>query len=43
VSLAAVCDAIRERFPGAVGDGNARAAQAAHDHVRASMRRLADA
>jgi pyruvate ferredoxin oxidoreductase gamma subunit len=43
VSLSAVCDAIRDRFPGEVGDGNARAAEAAHEHVLASMRRLADA
>jgi len=41
VSLGAVCDAIRGRFPGVVGEGNARAAEAAHDHVRAA--RLADA
>ena len=43
VSLGAVCDAIRDRFPGEVGEGNARAAEAAHEHVLASMRRLADA
>ncbi len=43
VSLRAVCDAIRERFPGQVGDGNARAAEVAHEHVRESLRRLADA
>jgi pyruvate ferredoxin oxidoreductase gamma subunit len=43
VSLDAVCAAIRERFPGDVGDGNARAAGAAHDHVRSSMRRPAGA
>ncbi len=43
VSLGAVCDAIRARFPGAVGDGNAAAARAAHDHVRESLERLADA
>lgn len=43
VSLGAVCDAIRDRFPGEVGDGNARAAEVAYEHVRESMRRLADA
>jgi len=43
VSLDAVCDAIRDRFPGEVGAGNSRAAGAAHEHVRASLRRLADA
>jgi pyruvate ferredoxin oxidoreductase gamma subunit len=43
VSLKSVSGAIRARFPGAVGEGNVRAAEVAHDHVRASMRRLADA
>ena len=43
VSLDAVCAAIHERFPGDVGDGNARAAGAAHDHVRSSTRRPAGA
>jgi pyruvate ferredoxin oxidoreductase gamma subunit len=43
VSLAAVARAIRGRFPGAVGEGNVRAAEVAHDHVAASMRRSADA
>jgi len=43
VSLRAVCDAIRDRFPDEVGAGNARAAEVAHEHVRASMRRLSDA
>jgi pyruvate ferredoxin oxidoreductase gamma subunit len=43
VSLAAVCDAIRDRFPGEVGEGNARAAQAAHRHVLDTMGRLTDA
>src|SRR6476659_2386293 len=33
VSLGAVCDAIRGRFPGAVGAGNTRAAEVAHAHV----------
>jgi pyruvate ferredoxin oxidoreductase gamma subunit len=35
VSLQAVIDAIRARFSGAVGDGNAKAAEAPHDHVLA--------
>ncbi|MGH3333661.1 MAG: 2-oxoacid:acceptor oxidoreductase family protein [Nocardioidaceae bacterium] len=43
VSLKAVTGAIRERFPGPVGEGNVRAAEAAHEHVRDAMRRLADA
>ncbi|MGZ4453243.1 MAG: 2-oxoacid:acceptor oxidoreductase family protein [Nocardioides sp.] len=43
VSLGAVCGAIRARFPGSVGEGNARAAEVAHDHVRATIRGLADA
>jgi pyruvate ferredoxin oxidoreductase gamma subunit len=43
VTLTAVCDAIRGRFPGEVGQGNARAAEAADAHVLESMRRLADA
>lgn len=43
VSLDAVCEAIRERFPGDVGDGNARAAGAAYDHVRSTTRRPAGA
>jgi pyruvate ferredoxin oxidoreductase gamma subunit len=43
VSLAAVCAAIRERFPGQVGEGNARAAEVAHAHVAASLGRPADA
>lgn len=43
VSLGAVRDAIRDRFPGEVGDGNARAAEVAHEHVRETMRRSADA
>lgn len=33
VSLAAVEEAIRQRFPGPVGEGNAGAARAAHDEV----------
>lgn len=43
VSLGAVSGAIRARFPGDVGEGNVRAAEAAYEHVSASMRRLADA
>ena len=43
VSLPAVNQAIRARFPGAVGEGNVSAAAAAYDHVAESMRRLADA
>jgi pyruvate ferredoxin oxidoreductase gamma subunit len=43
VSLAAVTGAIGARFPGAVGEANVRAAEVAHDHVAASMRRSADA
>jgi pyruvate ferredoxin oxidoreductase gamma subunit len=46
VSLGSVCDAIRDRFPGAVGDGNAKAAEVAHEFVLETLetkRRLADA
>lgn len=43
VSLDAVCDAIRDRFTGDLGTGNAGAAKAAHDHVLARLRRSADA
>ena len=43
VSLSAVCDAFRDRFPGQVGTGNVRAAEAAHKHVRHMMKRLTDA
>jgi pyruvate ferredoxin oxidoreductase gamma subunit len=43
VSLRAVLDAIRGRFPGSVGEGNTRAAETAHDHVRDSLRRSAGA
>ena len=43
VSLAALCHAIRDRFPGDVGEGNARAAEAAHEHVLETMRRTTDA
>lgn len=43
VGLAAVLDAIRARFPGKVGDGNAAAAAAAYTFVRNQIGRLADA
>ena len=43
VSLRAVSTAIRQRFPGRVGEGNVHAAEAAYEHVVATMRRLADA
>jgi pyruvate ferredoxin oxidoreductase gamma subunit len=43
VGIAAVTKAILDRFAGQVGEGNARAAQAAFDHVLAIVRRLADA
>ena len=43
VSLRAVTHAIRERFPGAVGEGNATAAEVAYAHVYESLRRLVDA
>jgi pyruvate ferredoxin oxidoreductase gamma subunit len=38
VSLKAVSDAIRGRFAGAVGEGNVRAAEAAHDLVARAVR-----
>jgi pyruvate ferredoxin oxidoreductase gamma subunit len=43
VSLRAVCDAIQDRFPGEVGAGNVRAAEAAHRHVRATSARTSRA
>ena len=43
VSLGSVLDAVRARFPGELGEGNARAAEAAHAHVHQSLRRAADA
>ncbi|MDP3893610.1 2-oxoacid:acceptor oxidoreductase family protein [Nocardioides sp.] len=43
ISLGAVTDTIRGRFAGAVGEGNARAAEAAYAHVEESLRRLTDA
>jgi pyruvate ferredoxin oxidoreductase gamma subunit len=43
VSLEAVVGAIRSRFAGAVGEGNAEAAKAAYDHVHQVMKEMADA
>jgi pyruvate ferredoxin oxidoreductase gamma subunit len=43
VSLEAVVGAIRSRFAGAVGEGNAEAATAAYDHVHQVMKEMADA
>ena len=43
VSLDSVADAIRDRFAGAVGEGNVKAAEAAYAHVQQVMRRTADA
>ncbi len=43
VSLDSVTTAIRQRFPGRSGEGNAAAAQAAHLHVRDQLRRLTHA
>lgn len=43
VSLGSVRDAVRERFPAALGEGNVRAAEVAHEHVLQSLRRSADA
>ena len=43
ISLRAVEGAIKARFPGAVGEGNAFAAAAAYAHVHESLRRLVDA
>jgi pyruvate ferredoxin oxidoreductase gamma subunit len=37
ISLDAVAAAIREKFPGAVGEGNVAAAAAAYEHVRREM------
>ena len=42
VSLGAVADAIRERFPGAIGDGNVAAATAAHAFVVDEISELAN-
>jgi pyruvate ferredoxin oxidoreductase gamma subunit len=43
VGLAAVLQAIRARFPGRVGEGNAQAAEAAYSLVREQIRSRADA
>jgi len=43
ISLDAVAGAIRERFSGAVGEGNVAAAQAAHAWVAAEIRELSGA
>lgn len=43
VSLKAVSEAIRERFPGEVGEGNVRAAEAAYEHVLRVVKEMADA
>jgi pyruvate ferredoxin oxidoreductase gamma subunit len=42
VGLDAVLGAIRERFAGAVGEGNAKAAEAAYEHVRETVTRESD-
>ena len=43
ISLDAVAGAIRERFSGAVGEGNVAAARAAHAWVAAEMREMSGA
>ena len=43
ISLDALARAIRERFSGAVGEGNVAAAQAAHAWIAAEMRELSGA
>lgn len=43
VSIDAVAKAIRDRFPGRLGDGNVSGAQAAHEHVRDEIGKLAHA
>jgi len=43
ISLEALAGAIRARFPGEVGEGNVRAAEAANAHVGVILRRLDDA
>lgn len=40
VALGSLCDAVRARFVGSVGDGNVRAAQVAHAHVASNLRRV---
>ncbi len=42
ISFQAVADAIRETFPGSVGERNVEAAQLAYDHVRAEAKELSD-
>jgi pyruvate ferredoxin oxidoreductase gamma subunit len=41
LGIAAIVDAIRDRFPGRLGEGNAAAAQAAHDLVSARLEEAA--
>lgn len=43
VSVDSVCAAIRERFGGRVGEGNARAATEAYEHVLRQLREVAHA
>jgi pyruvate ferredoxin oxidoreductase gamma subunit len=43
VSLQSVIKAISQKFSGEVADGNARAANAAHEHVRREIRELSHA
>ena len=43
VSIESVVGAIRERFPGKLGDGNVAAAEAAFEYVRREIGRLAHA
>ena len=43
ISLESLAAAIRERFEGAVGEGNVAAAQAAHDWVTDELRELSGA
>ncbi len=43
VSLEAVADAVRDRFPGKVGDDNVAAAEAAARYVRKEAGRVAHA
>ena len=43
LSLASVAAAIREKFPGKVGEGNVAAATEAHEYVAQEMREAADA
>jgi pyruvate ferredoxin oxidoreductase gamma subunit len=43
VSVDSVCAAIRERFGGRVGEGNAKAATEAYEHVLRQLREVAHA